>query len=373
MTRYKCPCCGRPYNGKRCRECYYETFTEEIAHGNHVHEGEPLVLSETPPRQLPRPTIGKKPDCSPYTGRKKKDSPLKWLVAVLVVLVSLFAESADRVELGDVVEVIPDFNETYSVPTNREPEKPAALENGLVLYDDRNVRIVADWEQGKAFENPITVWMENNSALELSAMTENLYVNGFLMEYSVFYCQAGPGELVQGELWLDGEELESCGITEVETILMTLLLLDQESYDTYGQSRVVELNCAVPAGFVQQTDDSGQLLYEQEGLRVICRGIRGSQCEDSCLEFYIENTGDEPAEVFLSDCYVNGEEADVFLFCQLLPGTRAVMSAQLWNLPEIGVDTVAEIGDLGLVLELVSGENGASWQQTEVLYVDLEG
>ena len=35
----RCPCCGAPYNGKRCRECYYEPFTEEIAHGLHTHEG----------------------------------------------------------------------------------------------------------------------------------------------------------------------------------------------------------------------------------------------------------------------------------------------------------------------------------------------
>lgn len=373
MARYKCPGCGRPYNGKRCRECYYETFTEEIAHGNHVHEGEPLVLSETPTRQRPRPTISKKPDCSPYAGRKKKDSPLKWLVAALVVLVSLFAEFADTVQVGDEVEVIPDFNETYSVPTNREPEAPAALENGLVLYDEKDVRIVADWEQGREFENPIAVWMENNSALELSAMTETLYVNGFLMEFGSFYCQAGPGETVRGELWLDEEELARAGITDVETILMTLLLMDQESYDAYGQSRMVELNCAVPADFVQRIDDSGQLLHEEAGLRVICRGIRGSQCEDSYLEFYIENTGDAPIEVFLDGCCVNGEEAGVYLYCQLLPGTRAIVSASLWNLPDIGLDTVAEIETLGLVLEMVSGENGASWQQTEVLYIDLEG
>ena len=40
----RCPCCGAPYNGKRCRECYYEPFTEEIAHGLHTHEGSSEIV-----------------------------------------------------------------------------------------------------------------------------------------------------------------------------------------------------------------------------------------------------------------------------------------------------------------------------------------
>ena len=43
MAKYICPSCGAPYNGKKCRNCAYESFSEEIAHNFHVHEGEPLV------------------------------------------------------------------------------------------------------------------------------------------------------------------------------------------------------------------------------------------------------------------------------------------------------------------------------------------
>ena len=39
MARQLCPSCGKPYNGKKCGNCLYEHFTEEIAHGFHTHEG----------------------------------------------------------------------------------------------------------------------------------------------------------------------------------------------------------------------------------------------------------------------------------------------------------------------------------------------
>ena len=36
MARAKCPCCGKPYNGQKCRECLYEAFEETEKH-DHAH------------------------------------------------------------------------------------------------------------------------------------------------------------------------------------------------------------------------------------------------------------------------------------------------------------------------------------------------
>lgn len=53
MARRLCPSCGKPYNGKKCSNCLYEHFTEEIAHGFHTHEGEPLVIEGTQRKPIP--------------------------------------------------------------------------------------------------------------------------------------------------------------------------------------------------------------------------------------------------------------------------------------------------------------------------------
>ena len=71
----RCPCCGAPYNGKRCRECYYEPFTEEIAHGLHTHEGEPLIIEQPEDRPVRRSVPTRQKECRQYSGRRKKDQP----------------------------------------------------------------------------------------------------------------------------------------------------------------------------------------------------------------------------------------------------------------------------------------------------------
>lgn len=68
MAKYICPSCGAPYNGKKCRNCAYESFSEEIAHNLHVHEGEPLVIHDTTRRPVPY----KDPFDCPRPIRKKR-------------------------------------------------------------------------------------------------------------------------------------------------------------------------------------------------------------------------------------------------------------------------------------------------------------
>lgn len=83
MDRNRCPACGAArYTGGRCRQCNYEPFTEEIAHGNHYHVGEPLVL-KTPPKAVP-PGQG----CESFSG-PRKPWPLKGILAVIAVAVAI--------------------------------------------------------------------------------------------------------------------------------------------------------------------------------------------------------------------------------------------------------------------------------------------
>ena len=56
MARYVCPSCGSPFNGKKCKNCAYESFSEEITHRTHVHRGEPLSSGTKPGSPFPTKT-----------------------------------------------------------------------------------------------------------------------------------------------------------------------------------------------------------------------------------------------------------------------------------------------------------------------------
>lgn len=84
MKRDRCPACGAAgYHGRRCGQCLYEPFTEEVAHRTHYHAGEPLVL-DTRPSPV-RPGQG----CASYPGKRTRTIPFQALLILLAVVIAL--------------------------------------------------------------------------------------------------------------------------------------------------------------------------------------------------------------------------------------------------------------------------------------------
>ena len=85
MKRDRCPACGAAgYRGRRCGQCLYEPFMEEVAHRTHYHAGEPLVLDARP--KAVRPGQG----CASYPGRRTAGKfPAKALLILLAVLLAV--------------------------------------------------------------------------------------------------------------------------------------------------------------------------------------------------------------------------------------------------------------------------------------------
>lgn len=248
MASYKCPCCGHAYNGKRCKNCFYENFTEEITHGGHTHAGEPLVISKPEPKRRPQPTIQRSSDCSPYAGKKKKkSSPLKWILLAITVL-SMLSEVYESMKEEHVWEErsYPDASVSEKFGETDTQEVLKMPETGLVLYDNGDILVMADWEQGRTFENPVTVWIQNGSDTDLIVTTQELYVNGHSMKNASLSCSAASGEVSRGELRLDMAELKACGVDYVRQIQLDLWLLDWDlcPVDTTGE--LVSLDYALP-------------------------------------------------------------------------------------------------------------------------------
>ena len=101
MKRDRCPACGAAgYHGRRCAQCLYEPFMEEIAHKTHYHAGEPLVL-DSRPRSV-RPGQG----CDSFPGKRTGKFPMRGLLFLVAALIALFVPGGIIIALIIVIPML---------------------------------------------------------------------------------------------------------------------------------------------------------------------------------------------------------------------------------------------------------------------------
>jgi len=366
MASYTCPCCGKRYNGKRCANCYYERFTEEITHGLHTHEGEPLVIKEPERKPIPRK--------DPFACEKKrKKSPLAGrLTAVAAVVILMGA-------LCNVYEAVARRgNPVYDFIPAPEPEAETCLAvpaDGLLLYDAGGIRILADWQEDRPYGDGIPFYVQNDSDRTVTVYAGDVLVNGYLMEDAMLFCRAKAGAAAGDTLTLDPEELEIAGIEEVQELYVSLVGYDSETYETLLETEFMPL-CTTPS-LDQPIDDRGEVLFEQEGLRVICRGYVPSEYDpetlsEGYLRFFLENGTDQYVDCYTLDAFVNGESIPLSLWCDLPPHTRAIKDMYLYDLEELGLQTPEDVKDMTMSLEFCDHETYDLILQTDVLTVPFD-
>ena len=355
MASYQCPSCGKPYNGKKCRNCLYETFTEEITHGLHTHRGEPLVIDEP----VRRPIRRKNPFVWDKRTRNSKNK-FSWIGVALVLIIVLAGPVLDGLleaaeSIGSAVSVA--APEPEPLPDHlleqMEVEMPV---NATVLLDRDGIRVAADWQDGDAFDGQIRLVLENNTDRPLWLTTESIVVNGFVMQYGSLFALADPGQTEEGYFYLDEQEVMDAGITQFQEISFQMQVVDDETYDLL-LTQPVTFRPQCDEDYVQETLQPGTVLLDQDGVLLSYQGYEPdySLPEEPCygsLKLYLENNTDYPLEIYSLESQVNGKDGEVYLWADLPAHTRSVVRLSLYDLDNLKITSWDQLETVTLTLEI---------------------
>lgn len=353
MARYKCPSCGERYNGKRCPNCLYEHFTEQIAHGNHVHGGEPLVIDAPVRKSVKR----EEPfDCEEKTRKGSKFKPAMVLAIILIVnsLGNLIFSFSQRMDSGI---------SSVTVQAEREPA-PYVPEDAIHLGSSGEVSVFADWQEGQAFGDGFDIYVLNDSDGEIAVAAQDIVVNGCLMENTFFCCNVyeGEGSAGRGTFTLHEEDLRYAGIRDVQTITFKLYAYSLETFETFWESEPITLTASVPENPVLYREQEGLEIYADSDIRVLFLGFEPFQHDPEKVWmgeflFYIENAAQEPLNVFPAYVQLNGENFDLFFGTYMPANTRTVTSMYLYALEDTDIQTPEDLKELSFALEMGWGED----------------
>lgn len=340
MAKYICPSCGAPYNGKKCRNCAYESFSEEIAHNLHVHEGEPLVIHDTTRRPVPY----KDPfDCPPSHPKKKKKSRSGSLSKVLLivfiaiflcnVLPILFASVIDHAESDIHSETL----EAVTLPLD-----------GKTLLDDESFSIVAQWQDGKDDRTDIPIYIVNHTDREYEFSSQDVTVNGYCLDdFCSFYADVPSGETVKGTLYLSDTGLATANIAQIQQIefSMTATAYDRKNHTSESHSLPAFVLRGNAAEDYVQTDRPGStMLYADDDLILsyVCLWAEDydEDLEDMELILCAENSSEEDLSLYDDQIFVNGEVSGVSLWARVPAQSKTLFRVYLYG---IGVSRPEEV------------------------------
>ncbi len=243
------------------------------------------------------------------------------------------AEEAEKVEEAEKAEETEETEET-PLPTIEEQ----------VLYDGNDIKLTATGLEKSGEDTELTVLIENYSDRHISIQGWKCSVNGYMLDTSLI-TDLAAGEKATKGLTFETSGLKECGIENIATIEFYLLIYDYETLDPIVIDEAIKIDTSIADGYVQKYDDSGEVLVESNGVKIISKGMATDDpLWGPGVNFYIESNYDNAIAVTAVDISVNGVAVDGEMYLYFVSGKRGIATLRFGSsLEENGITKIDDV------------------------------
>lgn len=307
----------------------------------------------------------------------KKSKMLLALLLALVMVMATACSGSENVKAPASVNgdsSVTSNNESADSNSGNEAEDDTVAEITVaetVLYDVDGVKVTATgYEEG--WTGPeIKILVENNSDKNVLITSDSVSANGYMMPYAALYAEVAAGKKANETLSLMSSELDRSGIEVLAELQFYLQIQDPETWETVATSELLTLTTSA-APYDQPVDDSGDVLYDSNGIRIICKGLKQDIIWDGTVVFYMENNSGKEISVYAENVSVNGFMQDVGLWSDLRPSTRLIDGMSMIDLSDLEIESIDQIENIEFNLRVVDANTWEDIVTTDVLTLNFE-
>ena len=309
-----------------------------------------------------------------------KGKNVKILLALLLVLVLTLSSACSGRDEGEKPSA--DLNADNGADSGAvsDAEEPSEAEDTAiaeitiaetVLYEADGIKVTAVGYEDGWMGPEVGILVENESEKNVLVTTDLLSVNGYMMQYSSLYTEVAAGKKANDTLTLGSSELKQSGIETVADLQFYIKVSDADTWDVLEKSELITLSTSA-AGLEQPVDDTGDVLYEGNGIRVVCKGLKQDIIWDGTLVFYMENNSGAPISVYAENVSVNGFMQNVSLWSDLRDGTRLIDGMSLWDLSDLGLESIDDVEAIEFNLRIVHADTWDEIATTDVITLSFQ-
>lgn len=280
-----------------------------------------------------------------------KGISLKLPVIGMMVFVLVVAAAALCAKLGITLPERPTADGRPSQtagaegPEERESRSPGRDGFPQVLLDKRGLVITATGLNENGAQGPaLNLSIENRSETDVTVQTRDASVNGYMMDASFSVTVAAGRKAEESVLFL-ASRMERSGIETIADVELSFHILDQNRI-TFLDSDPVTVRTPAADTYQYRFDDSGEELYNENGVRIISKGFSENESVfGPGLVLFIENTTDRAITIQAKDVLVNGTPVNVIFSEDVLAGKRSAAAVTLLDtsLQDSGIGEIRNV------------------------------
>ena len=199
------------------------------------------------------------------------------------------------------------------------------------IYNADGIVITATGIEEGFMGPEIKLSIDNGSGNDITVQTRQVAVNGYMQDSALFSSDVASGKKAIDSLSLSTSELDQCGIGEIRDLEFRIAVIDPDSWEDISVSDLIDLETTGAEDYVQEYDESGTVLYEDETLKLIGKEMTEEPGWGAEYNVYIENSGDETINVSVQNSSVNGYMADALMAQEVTPGNHAIGSITIFE------------------------------------------
>lgn len=229
-----------------------------------------------------------------------------------------------------------------------------------VILDEAGIKITVKSLDKSAWLGPeLKLLIENNTDKNLTVQARNASVNGYMVSTSMSE-DVAAGKKANGAITFSNTSIEGAGISTFADMEFSFHIIDEE-WDTYLDTDIITVRTAAAETYTYTYDDSGDEIYNNNGIRIVSKGLNNGDIFGKGAVFYFYNGSDQPVTISDRDCSVNGFMLDPNLYVELMPGKHAVDDMDFWA-SDLEENEIIDITDIEFSLHI---SNSDTWDTVD--------
>jgi len=260
------------------------------------------------------------------------------VIAALVLVTAACTSSGDK-KTPVIPEIVAtednSIDEVTEPPFEVQPEvtpeptvtpivsKDESVEETIVLDQDGIIITLKSLNMGSLFGPELIFSIQNNSSKNITVQASDVSVNDVMIR-TLFSEDVVSGKIANAELTLMDSDLEKAGIETIKNIELVFNIFESATYDKIFDSERITITTSADPNYVQQYDDSGQLVFDQGGIRIFVQSLDD---QDSFwgadVYLYIDNQTEQNIVVQVRDFSINDFMVDPLFSADVIAGKKS--------------------------------------------------